>query len=114
MAVKAGAEVAGGLSVPWRRVSETKRATSRGDQTLWVMSQVRPSAVSDFAAAEGAQRECGLQCLLESVDKSSGSSLRPTVREFAVDESRAGERIREEGLMPDPTSARVFVSYSRK
>ena len=51
--------------------------------------------VSDFAAAEGAQRERWLQCLLKSVDKSSGSSLRPTVREFAVDESRAGERIRE-------------------
>ena len=81
--------------MPWRRVSKTKRATSRRDQILWVMSQVQPSAMSDFAAAEGAQRERWLQCLLEFVDKSSGSSLRPTVREFAVDERRAGERIRE-------------------
>ena len=53
--------------MPWRRVSKTKGATSRGE-SIWVMSQVQPSPVSDFAAAEGAQRERWLQCLLESVD----------------------------------------------
>ena len=29
--------------MPWRRVSKTKGATSRDDQTLWVMSQVQPA-----------------------------------------------------------------------
>ena len=94
--------------------SQDRSARDVSWRSIWVMSQVQPSPVSDFAAAEGAQRERWLQCLLESVDKSSGSFLRPTVREFAADERRAGERIRERGLMPDPTSARVFVSYSRK
>ena len=81
--------------MPWRKglKNEARHVSWRSNTLGHVPSAAE--AVSDFAAADGAQRERWLQCLLESVDKSSGSSLRPTVREFAVDESRAGERIRE-------------------